>query len=206
MSRALLAAAAALGCCAFASSSASAQNLITNGSFETGDLSGFVVDPFNAGRTQVTAYSGNYCCQGATPPDGTFGAAFGGGGATDGEIAQTFATTVGQQYTVSLQYAGVGDGVANLQVAVGDANTFTPYAGFPVTLTPLYNGTFQTFTQTFTATSTSSGIDIIGQNNGGGSADVLVDNIVITVVPEPASAAVLVLGALGLAARRRTRR
>ena len=185
--------------------SAQAQNLIQNPGFETGDLSSWLVDPFNAGRTQVVAYSGSYCCQGATPPEGTFAAAFGGGGATDGELAQTFSTTVGATYNVSLRYAGVGDGVATLQVTVGDANTFTPYSGFPVPLTPAYNGSFQTFNGTFVAGSSLSGIDIVGLNNGGGSADVLVDNVQVTLVPEPALAGTLAVAGLAMALRCRRR-
>ena len=130
-----------------------AGNLITNGSFETGNLNGWTVNPFNNGNTQVVVYSGNYGYGAPTAPeDGTYAAAFGGGGSVTGEIAQEFATTPGAVYSGSLYYAGAGaanDGY--VQVTLGDATTETPILISPQ-LQPLFNGTWSKYSFQFTAT------------------------------------------------------
>ncbi len=181
---------------ALLSSQVRANNLVANGSFETGDLTGWTVDPFSQGNTTASVYSGSYCCGGATPPDGTFAVAFGGGGAFAGEIAQAFATVPGVVYAGSLEYMGVGTPDSNVIVTLGDAISLTPLSG-PTTLDPLFGGDqWQTYHFSFTATSTLSGIDILGTNDQGCCSDTMVDHVVITATPEPTS---LLLGSLGVA-------
>ena len=185
-------------------SPAVAVNLLTNGSFETGNLTGWTVDPQGLGNIKVSVYSGPYCCQGAIPPDGTYAAAFGAGGSVTGEIAQAFTTVPGLSYDFSLQYAGVG--VANagsIVVNLGDAISFTPIVG-PIVLQPSFDGNWMTYKSSFVATSALSGIDI--QSPNGSSTDYMVDNVLVY-IPEPSTLAMLLglvgIGLVGYLRRRR---
>ena len=86
------AALAALLLFASAPSGAMAQNLVTNGGFETGDFSGWIHSG-NTGASGVTSSS-------SFVHSGTYGAQLGPVG-SDGYLSQNLATTVGDTYTVS---------------------------------------------------------------------------------------------------------
>src|SRR5689334_17830603 len=73
-----------------------AANLVTNGDFETGTLSGWTV---------TSAPSGSNIAVRAIPPaHDTFGAAFGATGATSDSISQALTTTPGAFYDLSFFY------------------------------------------------------------------------------------------------------
>lgn len=78
-------------------------NLLTNGSFETGDFTGWTQGG-NTGYTGVTTVSGDF---GYAAEDGTYFAYLGPEG-SDGTLSQTFADTVGQSYLFSFWYNANG--------------------------------------------------------------------------------------------------
>src|ERR1039458_7086168 len=79
-----------------------ATNLVTNGSFETGDFTGWTV---NAGLLDVET-GRFYVYSGAQ--DGAFYSIMGDVG-SDGTLSQTFSDTAGQHYTFSFWFASVGE-------------------------------------------------------------------------------------------------
>ncbi len=97
---------------------ASAGNLVTNGSFESGDFSGWTVtgDTGFIGVCDVTTCPGNY-----PPQDGNFAGFFGPVGDT-ATISQEIATTPGTQYTLSFYLAAPSNGTPNyFSVTFGSA-------------------------------------------------------------------------------------
>src|ERR1039457_695701 len=99
--KALLAVAALVAVLLVGAPTAFANNLLTNGSFETGDLTGWT--PGNP----PSVYTGSfYAYSGAE--DGNFYTVWGQVGA-DGTLSQTFSDTPGQHYTFSFWFASVGD-------------------------------------------------------------------------------------------------
>ena len=99
-------------------SQASAANLVTNGSFETGDFTGW---------TQVgnSNYQGVYTAAywGVSAPDGAYIANFGAVGSLGG-ISQNIATVAGGSYTVSFDLFNFGGTPSEDQVQFG-GNTLT---------------------------------------------------------------------------------
>jgi hypothetical protein len=195
---------------------ASSVNLLANGSFETGNyvygshgapqeadalpndsttISGWTVMPqcdvcvvANGNLASLPAEDGNICLdltgfQDATPYAG---------------VMQTIPTQVGMHYALAF-WLGSSNNVPG---------NFTSYNG-PVSLTASAGSTsalftnsitaegnqWEQFTLPFTATSTSTQIQFVGQLATGGKYLAL-DNVSVTAVPEPASG--LVIAAMGL--------
>ena len=97
--------------CSLTAPKAFASNLLTNGSFETGDFSGWTQGG-NFEFSQVVS-GPFYVYSGAQ--DGTFYATFGPVG-SDGTISQTVSDTAGAGYTLSFWLNAVGDDPSHFAV------------------------------------------------------------------------------------------
>ena len=173
----------------------SAQNLIINGDFETGDFTGWTVTNAPSGS--------NIFVDHGPGPDTTLGAFFGARGSDFDRISQAFATTPGAFYTLSFFYQ-----VTNIGMPVPPFNN-----GFDVLwngvsigggLFPQSNVNPGNITPTFhlTATGTSTTLEFDGRNAP--SFDFL-DNVSVTPgVPDTGSTISLLACALiGLAGLQR---
>lgn len=167
--------------------SASAQNLVTNGGFESPVVPsspGYV--NYAAGSTGITGWTVD-----TTPADGVslqklnaFGPSSGSQsvqltGATaysaGGGVRQTITTTPGTTYEISI---GLGS-----RSAAGAKGWFN----FGGVLTPLTGPVANAWTTTnwqVTATSSSTLIDVFG-TNGAGSAQLIIDNVSVTTLSPP---------------------
>jgi hypothetical protein len=99
--------------------------LVTNGSFETGDFTGWTV----SGDTTFTGVCDVSTCPGGfAPEDGTYAAYFGPVGDT-ATLSQTIATTPGDQYSLSFYLANPVGGTPNyFNVAFGNSSfSFTNF-------------------------------------------------------------------------------
>jgi hypothetical protein len=160
---------------------AAQATLVTNGGFETGNLSGW--SPF--GNTGFTGTA-----TGVHAQSGSYGAYFGPVGSTGG-IFQTLATEAGQSYDVSFWLRA-------------DPNTPNSFAfdwdggvdEMVITNTPGF--AYQQFSFTLTASSALTDLRFVFQHN---PAYYSLDNVVVTAaVPEPATLALAGLALLGAVA------
>ena len=179
-------ASALLAVSGFALTPASAQNLVTNPGFETGDFTGWTASG------QIGIFSPGYT--------GNYAVALADNGSSSGSLSQTLATVAGHSYDVSLFL----DGNFNPNFSV---NAFTAsFAGFQGV-----NATFQrveasntSFTQyNFTATATGpiSVLQLEGSSagffNGAGAVPLYLDDISVTdASPVPEASSVISLGVL----------
>lgn len=137
---------AALLCTAWLASAQ--QNLVVNGNFATGDLTGWV----DVGGTSVV-------CPGGTP-GGSCEASFAAAGFSSSSITQSIPTTPGSLYTVSfsLQNTGIsGDTPPNQFSAT--------FAGQVLSLSNQESFDWRAYSFTATASSSSSPLQFAGRNN-----------------------------------------
>jgi PEP-CTERM motif len=172
---------------------AAAQNIVNNGSFESGDFSGFT-QTGNTGFTGVTTIGEGFIA----PTDGNFFAFFGPVGSVGG-INQGLATTIGQSYAISFDLQNDGGSTTSFDALFGSNSLFnlvnSPAAGFT------------TFSTTATATEALTNLSFSFRQD---PAFFRLDNISVTAlngaVPEPATWAMMLLGfgMVGGSMRRRT--
>ena len=151
-------------------------NLITNPGFETGNLNGW---------TLHAGFSATGTASGVSPHSGSFQAF----SSTAGILGQSFATTLGQSYTVDFWAASAGG--VSFSVLAG-ATVFQRIFSGPTSYTE--------FTFTFTALNTSSAIQISA------AGPFFLDDVSVTPTGVPdGGTTVSLLGCalLGLAALRR---
>jgi hypothetical protein len=191
----------AVACALMVAGSAHAANLVVNGSFETGDLTGWNVV---SGNVPVRA---DY---GAT--DGIYAAIPGfGNGAPDFVLAQTISTTLGATYTVQFDWAATPNPILQTMLfevkgvagnLVSDSS-LSQVGAYP---TQFNNYAFNHYAFNFVADGTSTTLKFIDTSATSITIDQALDNVSVTsAVPEASTNAMLALGlgALGIAARRR---
>ena len=175
-------------CVCLTATTAFAQNLVTNGSFETGDFSGWTIGGNNDGNTQVV--TGPFYDYTAAE-DGAFYSVWGAVG-SDITISQTLSTVAGAQYTVSFWFASVGDSPSDFSAS---------WDGTP--LLSLTNPNTGANWMQFTFQVTGTGSDTLTFAGRDDPAWMALDNVSVTEnsgqsVPEPSSFLLLGTGVLGL--------
>ncbi len=166
---------AAVAVCLALTSSASAQNLVANPGFETGDFTGWT----QSGNTGFTGVDGN-------PHSGTFAAFFGPVGSL-GFLSQSLATTPGSLYRIDSWLSSDGGTPSEFQV-MWDGNIIFDQMNIPA-----HPYTLSTFFQTASTSSTPLKFGFRDD-----PSFLFFDDVSVTAVPEPSSMVLSVLGLAGL--------
>jgi len=186
-----------------------ANNLI-NGSFQTGDFTGWAV----SGSAVVCAGGDPFC---GVPFDGTFSATLNGGDVSpDAVVSQTFATTPGTVYLLTFAYGimdFVGGATQQLRAEVissagGVHDLLDQTVSSPLSVDPggAFNAavSYGLYSFTFTADDTTTTLQFSDlASNPSGSIDGKLDAVSIEVAPEPSSLLLMLTGIAPLVYRRK---
>lgn len=189
-------------------------NLLSNGDFATGDLTGWTATG-NVAVGLESAYQG--CCGAYNWTDGTYVAAWAWADLPNtGVLSQSFATTIGTSYTLAFLYGAIANpGTQSLLVEIESGS-----GSFSTTVTdtnPAYVGDFtqvyDSYAYTFTAGASTTTLRFTDTSQETASIDGLLRDVSVAqsesqAVPEPAGLGLfgLALAGLGLAARGGRRR
>lgn len=170
---------------ALLASSATFGDLVTNGSFETGDFSGWTVENAPVGSS-VVVYNDS-------TPFGTHYASFAGSGGQYDSISQLLATTAGTEYTVTLWVNNLG---------IENDSLLIQWEGVTaLNLTPLGTGLESWEMISFNVFATGNG-SLLSIGGFDSQAAIGLDAISVAQVPAPGAAAILMATALRRSRRR----
>lgn len=187
-------------------------NLISNGSFESGNFvpNGDDTMALGVGATDITGWTvidDSIAWIGPMNPFNGYAASDGGycldltgysSGSPYGGVEQSFATTIGQIYNVQVDLGAHASytSISCLKLIAAGQETI-------LTAVPPTSGgqTWEHHSWNFMATSTTTNLQLVGFLSS--QNDIGVDNVVVTAVPEPASMIALSLGVFAALRRRK---